>query len=186
MALANAPFGFRPCRHLAGGDPNRNLEFPIASAYATAICTGDLVKLLNDGTIARSDAADRPLGVFMGVSYVDSGGSQIFTNRWAASTVATNIKASVMADPMVTCEVMSGGTPTSADVGQLADGVTGTGSAVTGTSAAYLNSSTGTGTAVFRILRLVDKPGNSGQYAVLEVQFQEHEFLQTVGGTPGV
>lgn len=186
MALANAPFGFRPLRHLAGGDPTRNLEFPIATGYATALCTGDIVKLLNDGTIALAAAGDRPLGVFMGVQYTASDGSAVFSNRWAASTAATNIKASVMADPMVTCEVMSGGTPTSADVGQLADHVTGTGNAYTGTSAAYLNSSTGTGTAGFRILRLVDKPGNSGQYAVLEVQFQEHEFLQTVGATPGI
>lgn len=183
---SNTPFGFRPMRHLSGGDANRNMEFPIATGYATAIGTGDIVKLLNDGTIAVAAAGDRPLGVFMGVSYTASDGSQVFTNRWPASTTATNIKASVMADPMVTCEVMSGGTPTLADAGQIADHVTGTPNAVTGNSTAYLNSSTGTGTAGFRILRLVDKPGNSGQYATLEVQFQEHEFLQTVGATPGI
>lgn len=186
MALANAPFGFRPLRHLSGGDPNRNLEFPIATGYATALCTGDIVKLLSDGTIALAAAGDRPIGVFMGVQYTASDGSAVFTNRWAASTAATNIKASVMADPMVTCEVQSGGTPTSADVGALANLVTGTGSAFTGTSGAYLNSTMGTGSANFRVIRLVDKPGNSGQYAVLEVQFQLHEFLQTVGATPGV
>jgi hypothetical protein len=87
---------------------------------------------------------------------------------------------------MVTFEVQSGGTPTVADVGTLADHVTGTGSAVTGTSAAYLNSSMGTGSAAVRVLKIVDKPGNSGQYATLEVQPFEFEFASHGQGTPGV
>lgn len=185
MALANAPFGFRPLRHLSGGQI-RNVEYPIASAYNTAIGEGDVVKLLSTGYIAVAAAGDRPLGVFVGVQYQASDGSNVFSNYWPASTVGSNIKAMVIADPMVTFEVMSGGTPTFANVGELADHVTGTPSSATGNSTAYLNSSSGTGTAGLRILRLVDKPGNSGQYAALEVQFQEHEFLQTVGGTPGV
>lgn len=181
----NAPFGFRPLRHLNGGQI-RHQEYPIASAYGTALCEGDAVKLLNDGTIALAAAGDRILGIFMGVRYTAADGSQVFNNRWAASTVGTNIKANVIVDPSVTFEVMSGGTPTSADVGQLADHVTGTGSAITGQSAAYLNSSTGTGSAGFRILRLVDKPGNSGQYATLEVQPFEWEFAYHGQATIGV
>jgi len=185
MALANAPFGSRPLRHLSGGQI-RSVEYPIASAYATAIGEGDPVKLLSTGYIALAGVTDRPLGVFVGCQYQASDGSTVFSNYWPASTVGSNIKAMIVADPMVTFEVMSGGTPTFADVGQLADHVAGTPSSVTGNSTAYLSSSTGTGTAQFRVLGLVDKPGNTGIYAVLEVQFQEHEFLQTVGATPGV
>lgn len=182
---SNTPFGFRPHRHLRGGQI-RSKEYPIATGYSTALCTGDLVKLLSDGSIALAAAGDRVLGVFNGVSYTASDGSNVFTNRWAASTAGTNIKAAVFDDPDISYEVMSGGTPTSADVGQLADHVTGTGNAYTGTSAAYLNSSTGTGTAAVRILRLADKPGNSGQYAVLEVQPFEWELGYHGQGTIGV
>lgn len=182
---SNTPFGFRPLRHLRGGVV-RAKEYPIATGYATALCTGDAVKLLSDGSIALAAAGDRILGIFNGAQYTASDGSQIFTNRWAASTAATNIKAQVFDDPDIAYEVMSGGTPTSADVGQLADHVTGTGNAYTGTSAAYLNSSTGTGSAGFRILKLVDKPGNSGQYATLEVQPFEFELAYHGQATIGV
>lgn len=185
MSLSNAPFGFRPIRHIAGGVIRAN-EYPIASAYATAICTGDPVKLLNDGTIALAAAGDRILGIFNGVQYVDSGGNQQFASRWPASTVATDIKANVYDDPKIVFEVQSGGTPTSADVGTLADHVTGTGSAYTGRSAAYLSGTMGTGAAGFRVLRLRSTPGNSGQYAVLEVHIFEHELEEHSQATPGV
>lgn len=182
---SNTPFGFRVSRHLTGGQI-RHKDYPIATGYATAICTGDPVKLLNDGTIALASAGERILGIFMGVSYVASDGSQVFTNRWAASTAGTSILAQVIDDPNVAYKVMSGGTPTSADVGQLADHVTGTGNAYTGTSAAYLNSSTGTGSAGFRILGLVNEPGNSGQYSVVEVQPFEFELAYHGQATIGV
>lgn len=182
---SNTPFGFRPHRHLRGG-VIRAKEYPIATGYATALYTGDPVKLLSDGTIALAAAGDRILGIFNGVYYTAADGSNVFTNRWVASTAATNIKAQVFDDPDISYKVMSGGTPTAADVGQLADHVTGTGNAYTGTSAAYLNSSTGTGSAAVRILRLVDEPGNSGQYAVLEVQPFEWELAYHGQATIGV
>lgn len=183
---SNAPYGFRPCRHLSGGDPNRTLEFPIATGYATAIGTGDPVKLLADGTIAAAAAGDRVLGIFQGVSYVDSDGNMQFRSRWPASTAGTEIKASVVADPFVTFEVQSGGTPTAADVGTLADHVVGTPSAIHGGSTAYLSGTMAATAAGFRVLGLINKPGNSGQYSSLEVQIFEHEFSTFVAATPGV
>lgn len=186
MPLANAPYGFRPHRHLTGGDSQRTRQYPIATGYATAIGEGDPVALISDGTITVAAAAARVLGVFRGVSYTAADGSQVYTNRWPASTAATNIKADVIDDPMVTFRVQSGGTPTSANVGELADHVTGTPSAFTGTSTAYLNSSSGTAAKQWRILRVVDEPGNSGIFASLEVQCFQHEMSTQVAGTPGV
>ena len=185
MALSNAPFGFRPCRHLSGGDANGTRQYPIATGYATALFPGDPVKALTDGSIALAAAGDRILGIFIGVQYVDSNGSQQF-GHWPASTTATEIKANVVSDPNVTFEVQSGGTPAVADTFLLADHVTGTGSAYTLNSAAYLSGTMATSNAGFRILRIVDKPGNSGQYAVLEVQIFEHEYNRDDAATPGV
>lgn len=186
MSLSNAPFGFRPFRHLSGGDPNSTREYPIATGYATALCTGDPVHLLTDGTIALAAAGERILGIFQGVSYVASDGSQVFTSRWPASTSATDIKATVVADPAVTFLVQSGGTPTQADVGTIADHVTGTGSAYTGQSAAYLSGTMTSADAGFRVLDIAKLPGNSGQYALLEVAIVEHEFSRDDPATPGV
>lgn len=182
---SNAPFGFRPLRHLSGGDPTRSVEYPIATGYATALFPGDPVKLLSDGSIALAAAGDRILGIFMGVQYKDSAGQTLW-GHWPASTTATNILAKVVTDPDVTFEVMSGGTPAQTNTGNLADHVTGTGNAYTMNSAAYLDSTMGTGAAGFRILGIVNKPGNSGQYAVLEVQIHEHEFRYHGQATVGV
>lgn len=185
MPLSNAPFGFRPVRHLSGGDCNRTRQFPIASGYATALYNGDPVKALTDGSIALAAAGDRILGIFQGVQYVDSNGSVQF-GSWPASQAATYIKAAVVVDPNVVFEVQSGGTPVIADTFLLADHVTGTGSAVTNTSAAYLSGTMATSNAGFRILQIVDKPGNSGIYTVLEVQIFEHEYNRDDAATPGV
>ena len=183
------PFGFRPLRHLAGGQANRTNEFPIASAYNTSIGTGDPVKLLDDGTISQAAAGGRILGVFMGVDYVDASGNQVFSSRWIANTVATEIKARVISDPFVTFEVQSNKAtaPDQTDVGLLADHVSAVPSAIHGGSGYYLNATQGTGVATWRILGLVDKPYNTGAlYDTVEVAVVEHEYLPIFTGTPGV
>lgn len=181
----NAPFGFRPLRHLSGG-LIRAREYPIASAYASDIFTGDPVKLASDGTIQLAAAGDRILGIFRGVQYVNASGEQKFSPYWPASTTATDIKASVIDDKNVTFEVQSAGTPAQTNVGNLADHVAGTGSAYTGQSAATLSATMGTGAAGFRILDIVKKPGNTGANATLEVSIYEHEHSVDEPATPGV
>ena len=183
------PFGFRPLRHLGGGVASRTNEFPIATGYSTAIGTGDPVKLVADGTIEQAAANNRILGVFMGVDYVDASGNQVFSSRWIASTAATEIKARVITDPMVTFEVESAKAtaPDQTDVGLLADHVTATPSTLHGGSGAYLSPTQATGVAQWRILGLVDKPYNTGGlYDTVEVVAVEHEYLPVFSGTPGV
>jgi hypothetical protein len=185
----STPFGFRPLRHLAGGSPTRTAEYPIATGYATAIGQGDPVALISDGTITQCAAATRLLGVFVGVQYTDSNGDVQFDNRWPASTAATNIKASVIIDPLVTFEVESAKStaPAQTDVGLLADHVAAVPSTVHGGSGAYISGTQGTGVAQWRVIGLVDKPYNTGGvYDTLEVVAVEHEFLPVFGGTPGV
>lgn len=184
----NVPFGFRPSRHLSGGVIRSN-EHQIASAYATSIYEGDPVALLNDGTIGQAAAGDRLLGVFAGCDYVDSTGAVQFSNYWPASTTVktgTVAKARVFDDKNIAYVVQSGGTPAQTNIGNLADHVVGTGSTVTGRSGAYLSSSMGTGAAGLRIHKIVETPGNSGQYALLEVSIYEHEYSVDEPATPGV
>lgn len=182
---SNAPFGFRPFRHMSGG-VIRAREYPIASGYATTIRKGDPVKLLNDGTIGLAAAGDRILGVFQGCQFVNAQGEMRFEKQWTASATATELKATVIDDKNVSFLIQSGGTPAQTNVGNLADHVAGTGSDLTGQSGAYLDSTMGTGAAGFRILDIAKFPGNSGQYAQLEVSIFEHEHSVDEPATPGV
>jgi len=113
----------------------------------------------------------------------------VFTNRWTADLVATEIKANVISDPMVTFEVQSNKAtaPDQTDIGLLADHVTAVPSTLHGGSGSYLNATQSSGVAQWRIVALVDKPYNTGQiYDTVEVIAVEHEYLPVFSGTPGV
>lgn len=183
---SNAPFGFRPYRHLSGGDAQRVREYPILTGFATSIFMGDAVKLAADGTIQSAAAGDRILGIFMGVSFVNASGEQKYERNWTASTAATDIKASVADDPQIIFQVMSAGTPALTNSGNLADHVVGSGSALTGISGASLSATMTSADAGFRILGLSKEPGNSGANALLEVMIFEHEFSHDRPATPGI
>lgn len=185
---SNNPFGFKPSRHLSGG-LIRSKEYRIASAYGTTIYSGDPVKLVNTGTIEQAAAGDRLLGVFQGCQYVAADGEPKFSAHYPASVsiqTGSVIKAFVYDDPNIAYKVQSAGTPAQTNVGNLADHVVGTGSSVTGESGATLSGTMGTGAAGFRILGITEEPGNSGQYATLEVQIFEHEYAEHGQATPGV
>lgn len=96
--------GLTPGRKVGSAPDNKALsEYSIASGYATALGLGDPVKLTTDGTIVRAtNDSDDAIGVFMGVSYTDAEGTPQFKKMWTASTVATDIKALVVDDPMAT------------------------------------------------------------------------------------
>ena len=67
-------YGLRPIG-LTGSAANSTglTQYEIANNYTTAIYQGGIVIPLAGGTIAISDQAVAPLGVFYGVEYVDSG-----------------------------------------------------------------------------------------------------------------
>ena len=81
-------------------------QYEIASNYTTAIYQGGIVIPLAGGTIAISDQAVAPLGVFNGCEYVDStSGKVVFSNYWPGSNnanVDTNhpVKAFVYDNPI--------------------------------------------------------------------------------------
>ena len=185
MANVDGANGLVPLRHLAGGDPNRTNEYPIASGYAANIFAGDAVVIASDGTIQAAAATDQNLvGRFGGCRYVNSQGEQIFSSYWPTGTVATDIAAMVSDDPYIVYGIQSttGGTPAQTNVGNCADLVAGAGDTATGVSRFEASGTMGTGTAQLKIIGLVPAPDNAwGEHAQLEVILNEHLFKQTAG-----
>lgn len=112
-------YGLRPIG-ITGSGPNSTgtTQYEIASNYTTAIYKGGIVIPLAAGTIAISDQAVAPLGVFNGCEYVDSNtGKTVFSNHWPGSnnaSVDTNhpVKAFVFDNPMQLYVVAADGTNT--------------------------------------------------------------------------
>ena len=93
MATTASPYGLVPV-NLTGGIPfaGSTRMFPLASNYATSIFFGDVVKLVNDGTIAKDTgtSALTPIGVFMGCNYMDATYGPTFRQMYTANTVPAN------------------------------------------------------------------------------------------------
>ena len=100
MANNDAAFGFRPTRHLSGGQM-RTEEYAIAANYGSDIFTGQVVEAVAGGGIEQAAAGDtQQLGVFGGCFYTDPTTSKPTYNAYyPASTNASDIVAYVYADP---------------------------------------------------------------------------------------
>jgi hypothetical protein len=88
-------------------------QLPIASTYNTAIYNGDIVALVDGGTIALSGvtndstttAANYTYGVFVGVQYVNSQGQTVQAQYYPGNAAATSAVAYVVDDPMAAFKV---------------------------------------------------------------------------------
>jgi len=121
MANVNDPNGFTPAYHMTGGTI-RPSEFAIQSGATGDIFAGDVVKLTS-GYVLQGGATDAPLGVFYGVEYVASDGEIVFSRKWPSGTTtqgSADAKAFVYADPNIAYEAQYTGTPTQADIGDVA------------------------------------------------------------------
>lgn len=194
MANVNSAFGLKPVRHQTGGNIQSNM-YPIASAYNTAIYTGDPVIMAADGTItiaigSAGSHSTNTLGVFGGVTFKDASGITWWRPYWPANQIATEIKAIVYDDPYIIFAIQSDATGAAdADVGQLADYTIAAGNALTGKSATVLGMAATHATTAhqLRILRLVNDGVNaSGAYSVVEVLFAEHAMKGVVSGVGGI
>ena len=179
--LLSGGYGLRPIG-ITGGESNHMglTQYEIASNYTTAIYQGGIVIPLAAGTIAISDQAVAPLGVFNGCEYVDStSGKVVFSNYWPGSNnakVDTNhpVKAFVYDNPMQLFSVVADGTNTDratalADVFANATMASvNNGSTNTGRSTDMLDISTAatTGTLDVRICGLYEDDANADYSAV--------------------
>lgn len=154
MANTNAPFGLRFIG-LKGGGPqaavNQERRNSILYSNATAIYTGDLLKMQSTGYLAQysaGTAVSQVWGVFSGCRYYSNSQQTIFPNKYWPGTDAASgtvmcqyIPAAGSPTPLFVIQTDSTGI-TNADIGANADIVVGTGSTSTGFSGSYLDTGT--------------------------------------------
>ena len=136
-------------------------EYPIASAYAQNIFTGDIV-VNNAGNVeVLLSTTQKAVGVFMGCKYVANGEPK-WSAYWPSGTSATNAKAMVVDNPQATFIVQADAEVSSVDINsQNFDVTLGAGSTITGKSGFGLKVSTRTlTTAMLRPVAVLDEPGN--------------------------
>jgi hypothetical protein len=162
MATTATPMGLEPIGFLSGrpfNGPGRQMK--IASGYATSIFAGDVVKMVNDGTIAKDTgtATLTPVGVFMGVSYTDPTLGFIQREYWPASTVASDAYAYIADDPDLMFRVQASGTVAQTSLFNNAGVVQTAGSTLIGRSKLALDQSSiaTTNTLPLKIIDFLDR-----------------------------
>ena len=161
MANQDAAFGFRPTRSLVGGQI-RTEEYAIAANYSTAIYTGQVVEAVTAGGIEAAAAGDvQTLGVFGGVFYTDPTTSKpTWSAYYPASTNASDLKASVYADPYIVFEVQHDATGTAAMNNSDFDFVGTGGSTTSGQSTQELDTSESGTSGGFKQIGISEDPDN--------------------------
>jgi hypothetical protein len=178
MSSTSQPFGLRPAYSPSG--VIRPTAYTIASAYGSNILQSQPVKIGSDGTLQAAAIDDRFIGSFQGVEFTDSDGRRRVSNKWTASTVATEIVAYATLDPSIVFEIQANGSVAVTDIGSQANVTTITaGSTVTGLSAVMLDTATLTnsGNAMLRIINIAPGPDNAAgdSFTVVQVQVAEHQ-----------
>jgi hypothetical protein len=109
-----APYGLVPINSVDGKPyAGATRQLPIASTYNTAIYNGDIVALVDGGTIALSGvtndstttAANYTYGVFVGVQYVNAQGQTVQAQYYPGNAAATSAVAYIVDDPMAAFKV---------------------------------------------------------------------------------
>ena len=187
MANQDAAFGFRPTRSLVGGQI-RTEEYAIAANYNTAIYTGQVVEAVAAGGIEAAAAEDTQVaGVFGGVFYTDPTTSKpTWKAYYPASTNASDLKASVYADPYIVFEAQHDGTGTAAMNNSAFDFAGVGGSTTTGQSTSEIGTSTSGTSGGFKQIGISKDPENSdtssaNANAYVVFNTGEHIFKLTTG-----
>ena len=197
MANIDAPFGLRPIAKLgsAPGGTTGTTKYKISSG-ASALFTGDPVKLKADGSIEVKGGAGAITGaisgVFMGCFYTDPTTSKpTFRNNYPDGLAATDAIAFISDDVnQLYIAQQDANDIGAADLGNNAEMVMAAGSTTTGMSKAEIDSSTaatGNATYMLKILDFYDVPSNDASAAnsVLVVKINNHQLAASTG-TAGV
>lgn len=149
----------------AGGN---TMAFNIAPSEATNIFQGDVVKLVNDGTVvAMSAVTDTPvLGVFAGCEYTNSDGELVFSNKYTDTIAAEGTVAHVLVNPYQLYVVRIANSDADTTLTQTAIGLNydiefNAGNSTTGVSGMCLDSGTSGATSAANI-RLVGLTNDDG------------------------
>jgi hypothetical protein len=201
MATTASPYGLRPVKRADGmpyaGATSQYLIDP--AGEATNLFYGQVVHIGADGYIALSTAtgADATtnafptgtdltgsLGVFVGCSFINAQGQQIFSQFYPSGTtgVAT---AYVVDDPNVLFEAQLDGAADQSDVGAntffAAAQSTSTGSTQTGNSTSALESTTQTAAAAFKIIGFASPVTDAYPDVLVKFNPGAHAFSNATG-----
>jgi hypothetical protein len=199
MASTASPYGLRAV--------NRNDGMPYAGAtsqflidpagLASNIFNGQVVIVNANGYIALSTATGADLttnnlggntlgalGVFVGCSYINAQGQQIYGQYYPSGTTGV-VTAYVITDPSVTFQAQLDGTTTQAAFGAntffAAVQSTSTGSTTTGNSTSALESTVVTTAAAFKIIGFASPVGDAFPDVLVKFNPGAHAFTNAVG-----
>jgi len=199
MATTNNPYGLRAV--------NRNDGMPYAGAtsqflinpagLASNLFFGQVVIINADGYIALSTATGADLttnnlggdslgawGVFVGCSYINAQGQQIYAQYYPSGTTGV-VTAYVITDPNVTFQAQLDGQVTQAALGAntffAAAQSTSTGSTRTGNSTSALESTVVTTAAAFKIIGFASPLSDSFTEVLVKFNPGAHAYTNAVG-----
>jgi hypothetical protein len=179
----------------------------IASAYATNIFYGDVVKLASTGTLQKDTGTTTatPVGIFLGCVYTNPTTSQkTYAEYWPASTSASDAYAYVADDPDVLFKAVLAAGTTADDVtsgllpaylgqtmvGSNAQLVQNAGSTLTGDSKVAIYSAAGgttTDSLPIRVIDVVpDTANSSGNFVEFICKFNAPYMVSTYSAGPPV
>ena len=187
MANQDAAFGFKPTRHLTGGQI-RTEEYAIAANHGTSIFNGQVVEAVAAGGIEQAAAGDvQSIGVFGGCFFTDPSTSKpTFKAFYPASTNASDIVATVYADPYIVYEAQHDGTGTAAMNNSAFDFTGTSGSTLSGQSTSEIDTSSSGTSGGFKQIGISKDPENSdtgsaNANAYVVFNTGEHVFKLTTG-----
>lgn len=199
MSMTNNPYGLRAV--------NRNDGMPYAGAtsqflinpagLASNLFFGQVVIINADGYIALSTATGADLttnnlggntlgawGVFVGCSYINAQGQQIYAQYYPANTTGV-VTAYVITDPNVTFQAQLDGQVTQAALGAntffAAAQSSSTGSTQTGNSTSALESTVVTTAAAFKIIGFASPLTDSFTEVLVKFNPGAHAYTNAVG-----
>jgi hypothetical protein len=199
MANTNAPYGLRAV--------NRNDGLPYAGATSqflidpaglgSNLFNGQVVIINANGYIALSTATGADLttnnlggntlgawGVFVGCSYINAQGQQIYSQYYPSGTTGV-VSAYVITDPNVTFQAQLDGQVTQAALGAntffAAVQSTSTGSTQTGNSTSALESTVVTTAAAFKIIGFASPLTDTYTEVLVKFNPGAHAYTNAVG-----
>lgn len=184
MPSVASPYGLLPANHPSG--VVRPVAMSISSGYATTLYQNQPVAVdATTGNLVAAAVGAAFVGTFQGVEFTDTDGRRRVSNRWTASTSATDIVAYVTIDPTITYQIQSNGTLAVTDIGSQYNTTAITnGNTTTGLSTMALDTATvtTTGNAQLRLVGIVPGPNNNFGDSFVDalVQISKHQYVATV------
>ena len=199
MATTASPYGLRPVNRIDGmayaGATSQFLIDP--AGEATNLFYGQVVIIGADGYIALSTATGADLttnnlggsglgaiGVFVGCSYINAQGQQIYAQYYPAGTTGV-VTAYVVTDDSVTFQAQLDGAADQSDLGAntffAAVQSTSTGSTRTGNSTSALESTTQTAAAAFKIIGFASPVTDAFPDVLVKFNPGAHAFSNATG-----